>query len=183
MPAAGRGWLSPTRGHYFGWRCPAAGMDPTAGRDPAVGGRPRCAQSAGRRLSPRSSIGTLQSFTRCWSAALSVSLSFAVSWPGGEGFISCSKGCADTEYMVKQNRAEIITRKRPEHAPAGQRVGGSPAGVGWCPIGETGDPGLIVVFEEGAGPFPASNGHVTWVLMRLPSTSSVPRDCGKCEVP
>lgn len=42
---------------------------------------------------------------------------------------------------------------------------------------------LIVVFEQGAGPFPASNGHVTWILMRLLSTSSVPRDCGKCEVP
>ncbi len=42
---------------------------------------------------------------------------------------------------------------------------------------------LIVVFEQGAGPFPASDGHMTWILMRLLSTSLVPRDCGKCEVP
>ncbi len=42
---------------------------------------------------------------------------------------------------------------------------------------------LIVAYEQGAGPFPASNGHVTWILMRLLSTSSVPRNCGKCEVP
>ncbi len=96
--------------------------------------------------------------------------------------------------MVKQNRAEIVTRKRPEHAPAGQRVGGSPAGVGWCPIGETGDPGtatgwsknscsfLIVVFEQGAGPFPASNGHVTWILMRLNAWGARWQPGGPCKI-
>ncbi len=42
---------------------------------------------------------------------------------------------------------------------------------------------LIVVFEQGAGPLPASNGHVTWILLRLLSSSSVPRGCGRSEVP
>ena len=36
---------------------------------------------------------------------------------------------------------------------------------------------LIVVFEQGAGPFPASNGHVTWIAVSAVSCFQFPFQC------
>ena len=42
---------------------------------------------------------------------------------------------------------------------------------------------LIAGFDQSAKAFPASNGRVTRILLRLLSNSSVPREYARCEVP